>query len=281
MSTSRQRRSTSGTSVSRRSSPASSIRAPDGNSAIRTSPLGRRRTPSTAACARASAVNTSSAWATSAWPAGVSRSPRPAGSVSGTPTSAASARSCWEIADGVNDSAAATAVTDPRSASSRSTRNRATSMKPSYRDSADLFAGLPDAGDPRWRHVVPGPPARRSRRRAVGRQLPRHPHRPAALPAAVPRWAAVRGDRAAHRALCPRPQVRLRWLLGYGLGFGTLQFLFLFVAMDVGMPTGLASLVLQASAPFTVLLGALFLRERLSARQAAGIGLAVLGLAAI
>ena len=65
--------------------------------------------------------------------------------------------------------------------------------------------------------------------------------------------------------LVPRPQVRLRWLLGYGLGFGTLQFLFLFVAMDVGMPTGLASLVLQASAPFTVVLGAVLLRERLTA----------------
>ena len=70
MSTSRQRRSTSGSAVIRRSSPASSIRAPDGNSAIRTSPLGRLRSPSTAACARASAVNTSSAWATSACPAG-------------------------------------------------------------------------------------------------------------------------------------------------------------------------------------------------------------------
>ena len=79
----------------------------------------------------------------------------------------------------------------------------------------------------------------------------------------------------------PRPQVPLRWLLGYGLGFGTVQFVFLFVAMDVGMPTGLASLVLQASAPFTVLLGAVLLRERMSARQAAGIGLAVLGLAVI
>jgi len=79
----------------------------------------------------------------------------------------------------------------------------------------------------------------------------------------------------------PRPQVRLLWLLGYGLGFGTLQFLFLFVAMDVGMPTGLASLVLQASAPFTVVLGAVLLRERLTGRQAVGIGLAVLGLAAI
>jgi drug/metabolite transporter (DMT)-like permease len=81
--------------------------------------------------------------------------------------------------------------------------------------------------------------------------------------------------------LVPRPQVRLRWLLGYGLGFGTVQFLFLFVAMDVGMPTGLASLVLQASAPFTVLLGAVLLRERLSPRQGIGIALAVLGLAAI
>jgi drug/metabolite transporter (DMT)-like permease len=81
--------------------------------------------------------------------------------------------------------------------------------------------------------------------------------------------------------LVPRPRVPLRWLIGYGLGFGTVQFLFLFVAMDVGMPTGLASLVLQASAPFTVLLGAVLLRERLSARQVAGITLAVVGLLAI
>ena len=68
--------------------------------------------------------------------------------------------------------------------------------------------------------------------------------------------------------LVPRPRVPLRWLLGYGLGFGTVQFVFLFVAMDIGMPTGLASLVLQASAPFTVLLGAALLRERMS--RAAG-----------
>lgn len=81
--------------------------------------------------------------------------------------------------------------------------------------------------------------------------------------------------------LVPRPQVPLRWLIGYGVGFGTIQFVGLFVAMDIGMPTGLASLVLQASAPFTVLLGALLLGERLSPRQATGIGLAVLGLAAI
>ncbi|MEJ3655330.1 EamA family transporter [Actinomycetes bacterium KLBMP 9759] len=81
--------------------------------------------------------------------------------------------------------------------------------------------------------------------------------------------------------LIPRPQVPLRWLLGYGIGFGTIQFVFLFIAMENGMPTGLASLVLQASAPFTVLLGAVLLRERLSPRQVLGIALAIAGLVAI
>ncbi|MBB1155614.1 MULTISPECIES: EamA family transporter [Amycolatopsis] len=81
--------------------------------------------------------------------------------------------------------------------------------------------------------------------------------------------------------LVPRPRVKLRYLLGYGLGFGTGQFAFLFVAMHLGMPTGLASLVLQASAPFTVLLGAVLLRERVSGRQLAGILLAVAGMTAI
>lgn len=79
----------------------------------------------------------------------------------------------------------------------------------------------------------------------------------------------------------PRPAVPLRWFLGYGIGFGTLQFVFLFVAMNVGMPTGLASLVLQSSAPLTVVLGVLLLRERPSRRQVIGIGAAALGLAAI
>lgn len=81
--------------------------------------------------------------------------------------------------------------------------------------------------------------------------------------------------------LVPWPRVPLRWLLTFGVGFGTVQFIFLFIAMDIGMPTGLASLVLQASAPFTVLLGALLLRERISTRQGIGIGIALLGLAAI
>ncbi len=81
--------------------------------------------------------------------------------------------------------------------------------------------------------------------------------------------------------LVPRPQVRLRWLVAVGLGIGVLQFAFLYLGMAAGMPSGLASLVLQASAPFTVLIAGIWLRERLSRRQLAGIGVAVLGLAVI
>ncbi|WP_368498128.1 EamA family transporter [Herbiconiux sp. A18JL235] len=78
-----------------------------------------------------------------------------------------------------------------------------------------------------------------------------------------------------------RPGVPLKWLLGYGLGFGILQFAFLFAAMDAGMPPGLASLVLQASAPFTVVLAAVWLRERLTLVQGVGIAIAVAGLGII
>lgn len=79
----------------------------------------------------------------------------------------------------------------------------------------------------------------------------------------------------------PRPRVRLRWLIGTGIGIGLLQFAFLYVGMAAGMPSGLASLVLQSSAPFTVVLAAAVFKERIGRRQAIGIGVAVLGLAAI
>jgi O-acetylserine/cysteine efflux transporter len=81
--------------------------------------------------------------------------------------------------------------------------------------------------------------------------------------------------------LVPRPRVPARWLIGYGLGFGTFQFLFLYWGMAAGMPAGLASLVLQASAPFTVLLGAGLFRDRLGPRSAIGVLVACVGLAAV
>src|SRR3954462_15758678 len=81
--------------------------------------------------------------------------------------------------------------------------------------------------------------------------------------------------------LVPRPAVRLRWLVGVGAGIGILQFAFLYLGMAAGMPSGLASLVLQASAPFTVLIAGVWLHERLTARQFAGVAIAVGGLAVI
>ena len=81
--------------------------------------------------------------------------------------------------------------------------------------------------------------------------------------------------------LVPRPDVPLRWLVGYGLGFGTLQFLFLYWGMAAGMPAGLASLVLQASAPFTLVLGAALLGERVGPRGVLGVVVAGAGLAVV
>ncbi len=70
-----------------------------------------------------------------------------------------------------------------------------------------------------------------------------------------------------------RPDMPLRWLLAYGLTISLGQFAFLFSAMYAGMPAGLASLVLQAQAFFTLGFAALFIGE--SVRRSSLIGLVV------
>lgn len=74
-----------------------------------------------------------------------------------------------------------------------------------------------------------------------------------------------------------RPRIPFRLLLGYGLTISFGQFAFLFCAIKFGMPAGLASLVLQAQAFFTIILGAFVFGERLQGKQLAGITLAVFG----
>jgi O-acetylserine/cysteine efflux transporter len=78
-----------------------------------------------------------------------------------------------------------------------------------------------------------------------------------------------------------RPSVPLRWLFAYGLSISLGQFAFLFYAMYVGMPAGLASLVLQAQAFFTLIFAAMFLRERIRAANLVGLVIAAGGLALI
>lgn len=77
------------------------------------------------------------------------------------------------------------------------------------------------------------------------------------------------------------PKVPLRWYLAYGLVISVGQFALLFTAIHVGMPSGLASLVLQSQAFFTLLLAALWLKESWHANQMAGLLLAATGLALI
>ena len=79
----------------------------------------------------------------------------------------------------------------------------------------------------------------------------------------------------------PRPAVPIRRLVAIGLCSSLGQFALLYVALHLGMPPGLASLVLQAQVVFTVLIAAGVLRERPTARQSTGIVVALLGLGAI
>jgi O-acetylserine/cysteine efflux transporter len=78
-----------------------------------------------------------------------------------------------------------------------------------------------------------------------------------------------------------RPPVPWTLLVGIGVALGVVKFGLLFTSMDVGMPAGLASVVLQAQAPFTLLLAAGLIRERPSGRQLLGLGVALAGIALI
>ena len=77
------------------------------------------------------------------------------------------------------------------------------------------------------------------------------------------------------------PAVPWRWVLAVGVAIGVVKFSLLFIGMDVGMPAGLASLVLQAQALFTVVLAAAVLRERIAGSQVAGLAIAFAGLALV
>ncbi|MBI3886689.1 MAG: EamA family transporter [Opitutae bacterium] len=75
----------------------------------------------------------------------------------------------------------------------------------------------------------------------------------------------------------PRPAVPLRRLLVYGCTMFAGQFGFLFLGMKLGMPAGLASLVLQVQVFVTLTLAAVALKERVSPVQIAGALVAIAG----
>ena len=78
-----------------------------------------------------------------------------------------------------------------------------------------------------------------------------------------------------------RPRTSWRYIVSYGLLQGLGQFGLLFTALHFGMPSGLASTVLQAQVLFTVLLAVPVLGERARIHHGVGLVIAAAGLALI
>jgi O-acetylserine/cysteine efflux transporter len=77
------------------------------------------------------------------------------------------------------------------------------------------------------------------------------------------------------------PPVPWRTVAAVGVFMSLGQFGFLYVAMDAGMPPGLAGLVLQAQVVLTIVIAAVVLRERPNRAQLAGVVLGVAGLVVV
>ncbi|MFM2485338.1 EamA family transporter [Celerinatantimonas yamalensis] len=77
------------------------------------------------------------------------------------------------------------------------------------------------------------------------------------------------------------PKLPLRWLVSYGLSISFGQFSLLFLSIKLGMPAGLASLILQAQAFFTLLFGAVLLKESLRLHNLLAMAIAAIGIALI
>lgn len=78
-----------------------------------------------------------------------------------------------------------------------------------------------------------------------------------------------------------RPAVPWRWLIAYGLTISFGQFAFMFLALSMGVPTGLSALVHQSQAFFTVLLALFIFQESIMKHQLLAMLIAVMGLVLI
>src|SRR5262245_33455964 len=79
----------------------------------------------------------------------------------------------------------------------------------------------------------------------------------------------------------PRPNLSWGMLAGIGCFMFGGQFVFLFFAMQAGLPPGLTSVLVQLQGPLTVVLAALFLREHATAGQWLGLLIAGAGVVLI
>jgi O-acetylserine/cysteine efflux transporter len=79
----------------------------------------------------------------------------------------------------------------------------------------------------------------------------------------------------------PRPRISLKVLLGMAVFLFGGQFVLLFLAMQAGLPPGLASVLVQLHGPLTLVLAALFLREHATVGQWLGLAVALAGVVLI
>jgi O-acetylserine/cysteine efflux transporter len=77
------------------------------------------------------------------------------------------------------------------------------------------------------------------------------------------------------------PPLPWGFVAGYGLAQGLGQFGFLFLGLQLGMTAGMASVVMQTQAFFTLMLALPILGERARTRQWLGVGVALAGLVLI
>lgn len=78
-----------------------------------------------------------------------------------------------------------------------------------------------------------------------------------------------------------KPDVSWRYIIGYGLVFGIGLWGLVNLGIKAGLSAGIASLLLQFSAFFTILLGSVVFKESLTRYQIAGFALACTGLLSI
>jgi O-acetylserine/cysteine efflux transporter len=78
-----------------------------------------------------------------------------------------------------------------------------------------------------------------------------------------------------------KPAISWATLAGIGVFMFSGQFIFLFLAMEAGLPPGLTSVLVQLQGPLTVVLAALFMREHATRGQWLGLAVAVVGVVLI
>ena len=75
-----------------------------------------------------------------------------------------------------------------------------------------------------------------------------------------------------------RPDIGWKYILAYGMAVGVGQFSCLFYAMNIGMPAGTSSVILQSQVFFTLIFAAVLLKEHLRIFHALGVIIAAIGL---